>query len=253
MFRALDIGGDRVFCDGVVEGENQDHVADGLRQHEHAEHRDGSGKYSNGDIESEREQDPEPDEAEALRLHTIQEIQSDDHSPKDHEGNVSQDPPEHGAFIREPSVLREETDENADDGKCVNSCAHALLFLETIIEVCDMVHEHVKDGHGDGGYELADAQRGGEICVNEIVQYPGYKMECVTASEDQHRCSHQFFRAVSGFHQDQDPDDDRCEQIKDIKKRFSVFQISPRCSNLSQLFMIWMNHQANQPNLLTVC
>ena len=87
MLRALDIGGDRVFCDGVVEGENQDHVADGLRQHEHAKHRDNSGKYSYGDIESEGKQDPEPDEVEALRLHTIHVIQSDDHSPKDHKRN----------------------------------------------------------------------------------------------------------------------------------------------------------------------
>ena len=185
-----------IFRDSVEEGEDQDHIADGLRQHEHAEHRDDPGKHGNGNIERERKQDPEPDQAEALCLHAVLVILDDDQNAEDHEGNVAQDPPEHAALIRDPSILREQADENANSGERIDSYTHVLLFFEPVVQVPDVVHEHVKDGHGDGGDELADTQRGGKVRVNEIVQGPGNKMERVTASEDQHRCSHQFFRLV---------------------------------------------------------
>ena len=94
------------------------------------------------------------------------------------------------------SILREQADKNANSGERIDSYTHVLLFFEPVVQVPDVVHEHVKDGHGDGGDELADTQRDGKVRVNKIVQDPGDEMKRVTASEDQHRSPHQFFRPV---------------------------------------------------------
>ena len=92
-----------------------------------------------------------------------------------------------------------------------------------IVSEPDVVQQHVEYRHRDGGDKLADPQRCREIGVDKIIEYTRDEMKRVAAAENERRKSHMFFRTVHRFRKDHASADNRKDQIKDVKSRFSVF------------------------------
>jgi hypothetical protein len=95
-------------------------------------------------------------------------------------------PPQQGRPGGEPPVLREAAQGDAGGGEAVNP-PRQTFPPEVPPGETRPVEQHVKHGHGDGGHQLAEAQRGGVggKAVGAQRHGPGNQVEGVAACQHQ--------------------------------------------------------------------
>ena len=103
--------------------------------------------------------------------------------------------------VLEPTVLGHKAQDKAYCRQCPKQGGYPVVFLLVIMTQPDVIKQHIKQGHGQGGNQLADAEGGGKICGKKIIQNPGHQVKCVPSAEDKRRSAHQPPGFVSRFSQ----------------------------------------------------
>ena len=203
-------------CLGVESGEDKD-IADGLGEHQHTKDGDDARRHSHGDVEKEGERDEKPDKSEMAVFIPGLEVERHNDRSENHKGYVADHAPKYVAVVFQPFVLWEQTKDDADGGQHPYGGGEGLFLSLPIGSEPDIIHEHVENGHGDGGDELPDAQRRGKVCVHEVVEDTGNEMKSVPKPQRQCRRTHELPGSAIRPTQDHYAAENGKEQIKNVK------------------------------------
>ena len=175
----------------VESGEDED-IADGFGEHQHAEDGNDARRHGHGDVEKEGERDEKPDKAEMTVYIPGLEVERHNDRSENHKGYVADHAPKYAAVVLQPSVLREQTKDDADSRQNPYGGGEWLFLGFSVGTKPNIIHEHIENCHGDGGDELPDAQGRSEVCVHEVVEDPGNQMKSVPKPQRQRRRTHEL-------------------------------------------------------------
>jgi len=200
-------------------------IGAGLQNHQDADQRIALSQQHDRQIAGERDDDGQPDILirRVLMLLRAPVPEHDDQQAQQGEGNVAVDAPGQGRHGAGPLILRKQAEEDAGGGQQIDPDGQVGLALDVIALAPDEIQDDIEDGHGDGGDQLADAQRGritGQAGGAEG-DGPGHQVEGISASQHD---GHQAVEAVLGnilslpHHADAEGDDGG--KIDDVKQCF---------------------------------
>ena len=206
------------------ESDYQQNVANGFRQHEHAEHGDEPRRDGDRHVKKKREQYIEPDGTEKPVHPPPAKIHKAHRGAENDEGDVAYHAPGDAAAVLEPAVLREKAERAARRRESEHAERDGAVFLRPEAINADVIHQHVENGHRYGGNELSYAESGGEVRGNEVIEHARYEMKRVPAAEYERGKPHEPFGLASRLCEYHAAADDGEEQIQYIEGRFSVLQ-----------------------------
>ena len=150
--------------------------------------------------------------------------QHDNQQAQQNKGYVPQDAPRQGGMVGEPLVLGHHAQQHTDGRQGVHSDGQVLLALYLVTLTPDVVQQHIKDGHGDGGDPLAQAQG------NSVVLQAGgaqsqctrYQVEGIAGTQHHsHEAEQLELRTVLAATDHADAHRENGGQIKDVKYSFN--------------------------------
>ena len=208
---------------GTQKDNNQKNIADGFGKHLHAQHGNCFCAHHHRDIEQEGQKNIQPDIPEGPVFCFLLKVQCADNGSEGGKGDIAQDTPEKRTAVFQPSVLREQAQEDTKSREGIHRDGDGAFFLYPEAAEPDDIQQDIENGHGHGSDQLADSQGSGEVCADKRMEDAGNKMESIAASKNQGCKAHLLFGSVSCPAQDDDSAGDGKDQIKEIKRGFAEF------------------------------